>query len=447
MRLTWFKIITPLLGLSLNFSCSPAKQINKEAHNLLIDKAGISGAHVGISIFDADKEKYLYNYQGDKYFIPASNTKLFSMYAALKYLGDSLPGISYSETADTIYLQPSGDPTFLHPDFTSQPVFNWLKETDKELVISDGNWNEKHMGFGWSWDDFNSSYLPERSPLPIYGNVIRWTQVIEKSTNAEGKMADDAFVYSEPEVSWKLQFNPVKSNNFSVVRDQQDNVFHVTEGKEILRTIEVPFVTNGVLSAHDLLRDTLQKSIVYIPASKSRTTDQVLYSQPLDSMLLRMMHRSDNLYAEQALLMVSQKLLGSMNMEKLIDTLLIKDFSGLPQAPKWVDGSGLSRYNLFTPKDFIWLLQVMDKQFQAKRIRAILPGANEGTLSGYYKGLEGAIYAKTGTLSGQVTLSGFLTTRAGKHLIFSILVNNHNTSASTVRRSVEKFLVGLYNRK
>ncbi|ULQ52300.1 D-alanyl-D-alanine carboxypeptidase/D-alanyl-D-alanine endopeptidase [Flavihumibacter fluvii] len=446
MRSTCIKTGLPALYVLLLFSCSPARQISRSAQSTLLDKPGLKEAHIGISIFDADKATFLYNYQAEKYFVPASNAKLFTLYAALHYLGDSLPGIRYAETPDSIYLLPAGDPTFLHPDFMHQPVFDWLKKTHKELVISDGNWQEKQLGFGWSWDDYNSGYMAERSSLPVYGNVIKWTQVIEKTENPEGKMVDDAFVYSEPEVSWKLQFNPVKGNNFIVVRDQHDNIFHVTEGKEILRTIEVPFVTNGVLSAIDLLRDTLQKSIIYIPQNKSRQADHILYSQPLDSMLYRMMHRSDNLYAEQTLLMVSQKVLGVMNTEHIIDSLMKKDLAGINQLPNWVDGSGLSRYNLFTPRNFIWVLQAMQKEYPTTRLELILSGANKGTLAGYYKGLEGAIFAKTGTLSGQVALSGYLKTKNGKRLIFSILVNNHQTSTTTVRRSIENFLVGLYNK-
>ena len=207
MRSTCFKTTITVLGTWFLFSCSPARQINRSAHSLLIDRSGIKEAHVGISIFDGEKKEFLYNYQGDKYFIPASNTKLFTMYAALQHLEDSIVGIRYAETPDSIYLQPSADPTFLHPDFSRQPVFDWLKRSGKELVISDGNWHEKQLGFGWSWDDFNSSYMAERSSFPVYGNVIKWTQVIEKKENAEGKKVDDAFVYSEPEVSWKLSPN------------------------------------------------------------------------------------------------------------------------------------------------------------------------------------------------------------------------------------------------
>lgn len=425
-------------------SCTAGKRINRSAERLLLEQDGIINAHVGISLFDVDKEKFLYNHQADKYFVPASNTKLFSLYAGMRFLGDSLPGIRYHETPDSIYLEAAGDPTLLHPDFKQQPVIDWLKKSGKELVIGDRNWNEKEFGYGWSWDDFNSAYMAERSPLPVFGNVIRWTQVMEKTETPDGKMVDEAFVFSEPEVSWKVRFNPAKSNNFVVVRERNDNIFYVTEGKEILRTVEVPFVTNGVLSAVDLLRDTIGRSVLYVPAGVTLPVTNIRYSQRTDSMLSVMMHRSDNLFAEQVLLMVSQQLTGGMKTSLVIDTLLKSDLKGLPQAPRWVDGSGLSRYNQFTPQDFVWILQKMLNEFGAGRLNTILPGANEGTLANYYKGLEGAIYAKTGTLSGQVALSGYLTTRKGRRLIFSVLVNNHLTSAVIVRRGVESFLRDVY---
>jgi D-alanyl-D-alanine carboxypeptidase/D-alanyl-D-alanine-endopeptidase (penicillin-binding protein 4) len=156
-----------------------------------------------------------------------------------------------------------------------------------------------------------------------------------------------------------------------------------------------------------------------------------------------MMHRSDNFYAEQTLLMVSNEKLGVISDSKIIDTLLKTDLAALPQKPRWVDGSGLSRYNLFTPMDFVWVLNQMKKEFSWNRIATIFPTGNTGTLSGYYKDYAGKIYAKTGTLSGQVALSGFITAKSGKELIFSILVNNHQTAASNIRRAVEAFLIDL----
>jgi D-alanyl-D-alanine carboxypeptidase/D-alanyl-D-alanine-endopeptidase (penicillin-binding protein 4) len=153
-----------------------------------------------------------------------------------------------------------------------------------------------------------------------------------------------------------------------------------------------------------------------------------------------MMSRSDNFFAEQTLLMVSNEFLGFMNDERIIDTLLKNDLKDLPQRPVWVDGSGLSRYNLFTPRDFVWILTKMKNEFGLERLKRILPTGGAGTLGTYYKQDSGRIYAKTGSLSGVICLSGFLFTQKNHLLIFSILVNNLNASGSLVRKAVAGYL-------
>jgi D-alanyl-D-alanine carboxypeptidase/D-alanyl-D-alanine-endopeptidase (penicillin-binding protein 4) len=288
--------------------------------------------------------------------------------------------------------------------------------------------------------------MAERSPLPVYGNTIRWTQVLEKTESEDGQLVNEAFVYSEPEVSWKVSFNPAKTSSFSVIRDRYSNQFTISEGKEILKTLEIPFVTNGLFSALDLLRDTIGRSILLVPGESTRKADRVLYSQATDTLLKLMMLRSDNIYAEQVLLMASQQVFGWMNTRKMIDTILKADLKALPHAPNWVDGSGLSRYNLFTPVDMVWLLEKMEREFGRNRVDAILASGGKGTLSNYYADLGESIKAKTGTLSGQVALSGYLTTKKGRRLIFSVLVNNHQTSAVKVRRSVEAYLQKVWER-
>jgi D-alanyl-D-alanine carboxypeptidase/D-alanyl-D-alanine-endopeptidase (penicillin-binding protein 4) len=87
----------------------------------------------------------------------------------------------------------------------------------------------------------------------------------------------------------------------------------------------------------------------------------------------------------------------------------------------------------------------MKNDFGMERIKNILPTGSEGTLSNYYLPEKGYIFAKTGSLSGVVTISGFLYTKKNKLLIFSVLVNNHNGSATEIRRAVEKFMEGVRN--
>jgi D-alanyl-D-alanine carboxypeptidase/D-alanyl-D-alanine-endopeptidase (penicillin-binding protein 4) len=156
-----------------------------------------------------------------------------------------------------------------------------------------------------------------------------------------------------------------------------------------------------------------------------------------------MMHRSDNFFAEQTLLMVSNEYLGYMSDEAIIDALLNSDLKDVPQKPKWVDGSGLSRYNLFTPQSFVYILTKMKKEFAWNRLTTILATGGTGTLSSYYKKDSGYIFAKTGTLSNNCALSGYLITKIGKVLIFSVLANNYITNATPVRKAVEHFLLAI----
>lgn len=141
--------------------------------------------------------------------------------------------------------------------------------------------------------------------------------------------------------------------------------------------------------------------------------------------------------------MASNERLGYMNDEAIIDTLLKSDLKDVPQKPRWVDGSGLSRYNLFTPQSFVYILNKMKNEFGWDRVKNILPTGGTGTLTSYYKKEAGFIYAKTGTLSNNCALSGYLITKKGRFLIFSVLVNNYSTGATPVRKAMEKFLVGI----
>ena len=413
-------------------SCSIQQKISKSAKQVINDSSLLT-AHVGISIYEPESGKYWYNYQGDKYFVPASNTKIPTCYAVMKYLGENLKGLDYIETDTALFIRPTADPTFMHRDYKSQPVFAYLSVSNKKLAFITPKWEAEVYGSGWAWNDYNSDYMAERSEMPIYGNVIEYNLLQEGN---KYKLKGDIKFFRYALNEYVVPLTP----NIRIRRRRVDNTFDVFSSNGTFTRVQIPFRT---FENQRLLEDTLKKAWLdnVYPPSEAKFTS--IYSRPTDSLLKPMMHRSDNFFAEQSLLMVSNERLGVMNDEKIIDTLLKTDFKDLPQKPRWVDGSGLSRYNLFTPQDFVTILKKMKDAFGMERIKVIFPTGGEGTISSYYKVDSNFIFAKTGTLSGVVALSGFLYTKKGKLVIFSTLVNNHQASATAVRRAVEKFVQGI----
>ncbi|MBS1946792.1 MAG: D-alanyl-D-alanine carboxypeptidase [Bacteroidetes bacterium] len=434
----YFYFLFFVLCFLLFASCAVQKNSIKHDYDDLLNTPSLQSAHVGISVFDATSDKALMDHQGNKYFTPASNTKLFSLYAGLKYLGDSLTGIRYFENDTALYIVPTGDPTFLHPDFQKQPVADFLRPKKKNIYITGANWQDQALGAGWSWDDYNDDYSQERSAFPVYGNTIKWVQT---------QMPDNSFSsFSIPDVDWKVNFSTdTASKKFFVKRNLAENTFEITQGTEKYKEQDVPFVTNGIQSAVELLKDTISKNIFIshspLPAYHPQLT--ILRSQPVDSLFRPMMWRSDNFFAEQTLMMVSNQVLGFMNDEKITDTLLNTDLKDLPQKPEWADGSGLSRFNLFTPQDFIFLLNKMKNEFGLERMKHILPTGGQGTLGNRYKADSAYLFAKTGSLSGVAALSGYLVSQKNHLLIFSVLINNYRGSGAQVRDAIQKFVDGL----
>jgi D-alanyl-D-alanine carboxypeptidase/D-alanyl-D-alanine-endopeptidase (penicillin-binding protein 4) len=96
--------------------------------------------------------------------------------------------------------------------------------------------------------------------------------------------------------------------------------------------------------------------------------------------------------------------------------------------------------------DIVTILEKARTEYGMERIKEIFPTGGEGTLSSLYLSEKGKIYAKTGTLSGVVALSGYLYTSKGKWIAFSVMVNNHKGTSSTIRKSIEQFLTAVQKR-
>lgn len=405
----------------------------QKAQKTLLASPSLKGAHLGIAIYNDTKSQWVSKHQSDHYFTPASNTKILATYLGLKFLGDSLPGWSVAENTDSLFLRPLGDPSFLHPDFTYQPVVDLIKQTKKQVIIRATNAqdNFEPFGNGWAWNDYAEDYQPERSRMPIYGNVVHFYQQKGSLT------AIKPFYFFKDEVD----LGKVYQKNWT--RKKASNYFYTTNEKNTAAYFQVPFsLYEETLLPVSLLNDTLHRIIPFTSENTGRVvTEKIIKTVPTDSLLKIMMRRSDNFFADQVLLMASEQLLGKMDDAALIDTVMKTDFSNLPQKMRWADGSGLSRYNLNTPENYVAILKSMQDQFGQARVTNIFETGGEGTLSAYFKNFPGELHAKTGSLGGQIALSGFIYTQKKQKLYFSVLVSNHMSPTSAgVRRAVETYL-------
>jgi D-alanyl-D-alanine carboxypeptidase/D-alanyl-D-alanine-endopeptidase (penicillin-binding protein 4) len=119
----------------------------------------------------------------------------------------------------------------------------------------------------------------------------------------------------------------------------------------------------------------------------------------------------------------------------------------LPDKLQWVDGSGLSRFNLFTPRTIVKLWEKIYSEVPRERLFTLLAkGGKSGTIKNWYKAEPIFIYGKTGTLSNNHCLSGFLITKSGKTFIFSMMSNNFIASSTELRKQMEKIFKMIYEK-
>ena len=430
------RVSTPLqfIGIFLVLVLSACSV--QKAQKTLLTAAPLKGAHVGIAVYNETTQQWIDRHESDKYYTPASNTKIQSCYLGMKYLKDSIPGWQFAENKDSIFLMPLGDPSFLHPDFKYQPIVDLIKNTQKQVVLCLPNKadNFAMFGRGWAWDDYPEDYQPERNRFNIYGNVL----TVSKTNNG---------VQIAPSYFTKNQSLPTKYTVWS--RDKLSNQFFAKPDAIKDPVQQVPFITgNDYGLAKFLIEDSLHPHLpIAIQRGWNQSSTSIIKTVPTDSLLKIMMNRSDNFFAEQVLLMTSQQLLGKMDDAAIIDTILKTDFSSFPQTPEWADGSGLSRFNLTTPENYIELLKKMETEFSMERIKGIFAQGGKGTLSSYYKNIPGVLYAKTGTLGNQIALSGYIITNKGTRLLFSVLVANHvSPTTYPVRHAVEQYLTTLMSK-
>ncbi|WP_010228657.1 D-alanyl-D-alanine carboxypeptidase/D-alanyl-D-alanine endopeptidase [Gillisia marina] len=420
--------------ISSLFSCSSTQQLKKELSRELTSEI-FNQSFTGFALYDLEKKEFVIEQNSNKYFTPASNTKLLTFYASLKELGDTIPGIRYYSTQDSLVFWGTGDPSFLNPKFSHSKVFDFLKNSSKKLYLATSIGTNPSLGSGWAWDDYNDAYSAERSQFPIYGNLV----------NFKWRSSDTLPISSPPYFSEFLVKDMQASN--SIRRDVDSNTFKYNIPKNEILDKNIPFKTSPELSVK-LLSDTLSKPVTVISKNLKLTNKktQTIYSVASDSLYKEMLVESDNFIAEQLLLLISEKISDSLNTNSAIDYIQSAYFNDLPDEIKWVDGSGLSRYNLITPRTLIAILERIFKEVPKKQLFELFPANGKtGTLKNWDASAEPYIYAKSGSLRNNYSLSGYLETNSGKLMIFSFMNNNYVLPSSVIKKQMEKILLEIRN--
>ena len=382
-------------------------------------------------LYDPTTKKSLIEYKSGNYFTPASNIKVFTFYAGLEILGDSIPALKYVERNDSLIFWGMGDPSFLYSyASSSNKVIDFLKSRPQKIFFSQSNFTADRFGPGWAWEDYNYSFSPERSPFPIYGNCLKLNVTQNVLRVAPCYFANHLIVGDS------------LKNESKAERELDSNQITFFPSQQIPRdsSWNIPFCYSDDLVA-ELLSDTLSRAVEESNYNQQQSA-KLLYSVPADSLYKAMMYESDNLIAEQLLMMCAAVVSDTLKPEIAINYMKKNFLSDLPDDFTWVDGSGLSRYNLVTPRVMVALWsKIRTKVPQERLFKLLATGGKSGTLKNWYKAETPYIFAKTGTLANNHNLSGFIITHKGRVLIFSFMNNNFITSVSEVRESMQKILM------
>ena len=419
---------------------------NRQLQELTEFNEVFEGGQTGFVLYDLEYQTNLYGLNADRRFVPASNVKLLTFYLANRLLGHRAPALIYREYNDHYEAWGAGYPLLLHPTFTGYDELGaWLAQRKKPVVFhfpyGPGE-RVPRYGPGWSWDDYNDGYVYERSALPVFGNRLYLDLSAE---DAEGRRT----LLGAP-VSVAGALRELPGQRARIRRSEFGNDFTVSPDF-IGRTrfpLERPLHLSDQLVSNELAATfPAQRISAGQTPYPAPNTAAVLEASLPDTVFRKLLRNSDNFLAEQLLLQAATRRFQRPDAEAVIsyakDSLLpalgIEDI-------RWVDGSGLSRYNLLTPRQLVRLVMALEQEVGRDRLLSLLPeGGTSGTLQSRFGNKpKPYVWAKTGSLSGVLCLSGLLQTKRGKWLAFSFMHNGFTGSSRDHYAEMEKTLGWCY---
>ena len=424
----------------------------------------------------AAERTVLVSRESDQFFIPASSIKLLTTAAALEQLGPdfqvstsvygllSLQSTNQNITPDLLVVG-QGDPTFGEAQLTdlSRQLANQGITQVHQLWGFDRYFPGRAYHPNWEWEDVQAGYGAPVNSLILNENALDLT--LHPTTVGQPLRVE----WADPTQvdRWQVEnfSQTVAAGEPSYADVGQDRL-----GQLILQVFGVlsadygpdPFAISISRPGEYFLQQFTQalnnQNITVNRASLTPRSRPVLgpelatvTSPPLSEWLPTINGNSNNLYAEALL-----KALGMANGAgenvtddaTVVGTQVVKEtLSKLgidPDSYEIVDGSGLSRHNLATPKTFVDVLQMMAYHPQGELYRDSLAVAGEAAnLRWRFQDtvVEGQLQGKTGYVSNNESLSGYLNPPNHPPVVFSIMMSNVNQSARVMRAIVDEIVL------
>lgn len=422
--------------------------------------------NLGIVVLDLTSGKVLYRRNAQRLYIPASNLKLFSEAAALMVLGPdyrfknqlsmSSGKIQQGVLQGNVYVRLSGDPSFNRDDLNTllSSLKEWNIHTIQGNVYIDSSLaNVDPYPPGWLTTDLSYSYGAPNAPVMVDSNRLTVT------VNPGAQAGDPAVVEVDDgggAIALNNQATTKADSKGCGVGFSLDQENHLTVrgcvGVGQWAVQQRLAIKNPLMYAQAMIKSQLAKSNIQlngqVQLGKTPTGSLLIatqHSKQLSQLMADTLKPSDNLYADSLYLHAAEKLNKGIPVNWRDAQPLVKNFlqsqTGIDFSNAiFTDGSGLSRYSLVTPEQTISLLKFLYQRFPLsyEYIAALPISGRDGTLQKRFKipTQQGFVRAKTGTMTGINSLSGYLYSANGHTLAFAMYVNRQPGRASGPGRPV-----------
>jgi serine-type D-Ala-D-Ala carboxypeptidase/endopeptidase (penicillin-binding protein 4) len=458
----------------------------REAITALVDAPAFANAHWGVLIVDPVAGDTLYSRNAGKLFMPASNQKIVTGSVALARLGPQFrwrtPVVATGPVTAGVLrgdlaVIGSGDPSVsdrvlgdaMRPlrMIADSLAARGVKRIAGRVVAMGDAFPDSTHGFGWAWDDFEYGYSAGVDELLFNEGT---TRVVVTAGARAGTPAAIATRPAQPDVAVRAEATtvdaPVPTNGGGEPRRARAALEAVREASGgIVITGSIPVGDSSALtivhrdpSAAFLaaLRQALAEKGIQVegradaaPAGAAADTVAVIVSPTLAELLPPFEKPSQNQMGEMIFKTLGLQATGvgsADSARRVVEAQLVA--WGIPAQQVVVrDGSGLSRHDYVTPTTLVRLLDTMrrDSAFAAAFIPALPLAGVDGTLASRMRGTPAAgnVHAKTGYIDRARSLSGYVTTRDGRVLVFSLLANNWTAPLREVERVQDEIVTRL----